>query len=187
MWSPAPSRAAFTRRPHCPSPPRCRPGKTGSGSNGILAIVPAKESTAGRQPSYRLCVRRSPKPMSWPRLKPPGPDAESSARCTLQRLQQRIGARSGGAGTARSVRLGDVMMVVTALPLQRRCHFVEADRTVAILVQLAEHVVGLRGVGAAGAEAVFKFRFADLAVAIGIELREQILQGIGLAGRCGGG
>ena len=79
------------------------------------------------------------------------------------------------------------MMVVAALALQRRRHFIEADRAIAILVQLAEHVVGLRGVGAAGAEAVFKFRFGDLAVAIGIELREQILQGVGLAGRCGGG
>ena len=78
------------------------------------------------------------------------------------------------------------MMVVT-LALQRRHHFVEADRAVAILVHLAEDVVGLRGIGAAGVEAVFKFRLADLAVAIGIELREQILQGIGLAGRCGGG
>ena len=80
-----------------------------------------------------------------------------------------------------------MMMVVTPLALQRRRHFVEADRTVAILVHLAEHVVGLRGVGAAGAEAVFKFRYADLTVAIAIELREQILQGVGRAGRCGGG
>ena len=79
------------------------------------------------------------------------------------------------------------MMVVTTLALQRRRHFVEADRAVAVLVHFAEHVVGLGGVGAAGAEAVFKFRLADLAVAIGIELREQILQGVGLAGRCGGG
>src|SRR5216683_3089314 len=43
------------------------------------------------------------------------------------------------------------MMVMVAAPLQRRRHFVETDRTVAILVHFAEHVVGLRGVGAAGA------------------------------------
>ena len=66
------------------------------------------------------------------------------------------------------------MMVVTALALQRRCHFVEADGFAAILVQLAEHVVGLRKVGSAGAKGVFKFRFADLAVAVGVELREQV-------------
>ena len=82
-----------------------------------------------------------------------------------------------------------VMMVMAALAaLQRRRHLVEADRAVAIGVELAEHVVGLREVGAAGAERVFEFGLADLAVAIGIDLREQVLQRVRRrsmpAGRC---
>ena len=75
-----------------------------------------------------------------------------------------------------------VMPALAAGSLQRRLHFTQADRTVAIGVELAEHLVGLRGVGAAGAERVFEFRFADLAVAIGIEQREEVLQRGGLAG-----
>jgi len=78
------------------------------------------------------------------------------------------------------------MMVVTlaAGSLQRRRHFVEADAAVAILIQFAEYIVGLRDVGAAGAKRVFKFGFAELTVAIGIDLREQVLQRVRLAGRC---
>ena len=60
------------------------------------------------------------------------------------------------------------MMMAVATALQRRRHFVEADRPVAILVQLAEHGVGLRDIGAAGAKGVFEFRFADLAVVVGV-------------------
>ena len=66
--------------------------------------------------------------------------------------------------------------VMTAGSLQRRRQFGQADRAVAIAVELAEHIVGLREVGAAGAECVFKFRFGDLAIAIAVDLREQILQ-----------
>ncbi len=79
-----------------------------------------------------------------------------------------------------------MMVVVTALaagPLQCFLHFIEADRAVAIGVELVEDVVGLGEVGAAGAKRVLEFRLADLAVAIGVDLREQILQ---RAGRVGG-
>ena len=68
-----------------------------------------------------------------------------------------------------------VMVTLAARSLQRGGQFVEADRTVAVLVELAEDVIGLREVGPTGAKRAFKFRFADLAVAIGIELREQVL------------
>src|SRR5260370_33060423 len=77
-----------------------------------------------------------------------------------------------------------VMMTLAASALQRRRQFVEADRTVAVLVELAEDVVGLREVGSAGAKCIFEFRFTDLAVTVGIELREQVFQRVGLAGRC---
>src|SRR5258705_13936950 len=76
------------------------------------------------------------------------------------------------------LRLGGItrMMIAAMTPaLQRRRHFVEADRAAAVLVQLRQDVVGLREVGAAGAERVSKFRYADLAVIISIELREQVL------------
>jgi hypothetical protein len=69
-----------------------------------------------------------------------------------------------------------VVMATLAGSLERRRQFAEADRTVAIGIQLIEDVVGLREVGSAGAKGVFEFRFGDLAVAIGIDLREQILQ-----------
>ena len=114
-------------------------------------------------------------------------------RCTGQRLQQRIGARSVGAGAHWSPlapvlspeppTCGVMMVAALAGSLQRRRHFAEADRTVAVGVELVEDVVGLREVGAAGAERVFEFRFADLAVAIGVDLREQVLQRAGRAGR----
>ncbi len=51
------------------------------------------------------------------------------------------------------------------------------------LVQLAEDVVGLREVGSAGAKGAFKFRFADLAVTISVELREQVFQRVRPAGQ----
>src|SRR6202022_345164 len=98
--------------------------------------------------------------------------------------------RPGRAGGTGAVRSGDLMMVVAALAtaLQRRRHFVEADRTVAVLAHLAEHVVGLRDIGAAGAERVLEFGFAELAVAVGIDLREQVFQRGGFAGGgCGCG
>ena len=74
-------------------------------------------------------------------------------------------------------------MVAVTPALQRRRHFFEADRLAAILVQLAENVVGLRDIAAAGAKRGFKFRFADLSVAIGVELREQMLQRVRAADR----
>src|SRR5436305_11770156 len=54
--------------------------------------------------------------------------------------------------------LADVVWVMVAVTpaLQRRRHFFEADRLAAILVQLAENVVGLREVGSAGANDAFK-------------------------------
>lgn len=82
-------------------------------------------------------------------------------------------------------------MVVAAMPvsaraLQRRRHLVEAHRTVAVGIQFAEHVVGLRHIGAAGAERALEFGFADRAIAVAVNLREQILQRVGRthAGRC---
>src|SRR3954454_17139481 len=70
--------------------------------------------------------------------------------------------------------------------LQRGEHFVEADRAVAILVHLAEDAVCLSGIGSAGAERVLEFRFAELAVAVGVDLSEQVLEKVGFAGRRGG-
>ena len=52
-----------------------------------------------------------------------------------------------------------MMVMVTLAALQRGRQFVEADRTVAVLVELAEHLVGLREIGATGAERAFKFGF----------------------------
>jgi hypothetical protein len=69
-----------------------------------------------------------------------------------------------------------VVMATLASSLERRRQFAEADRTVAIGIQLFEDVVGLREVGSTSAKSVFEFRFGDLAVAVGIDLREQILQ-----------
>ncbi len=66
--------------------------------------------------------------------------------------------------------------VMTAGSLQGGSQFGQADRAVAIAVELAEHIVGLREVGAACAECVFKFRFGNLAIAIAVDLREQVLQ-----------
>ena len=74
------------------------------------------------------------------------------------------------------------MMVVTVMAaraLQRLFHLIEADIAVAVLVELAEDIVGLSNIRSAGAERVLEFRLADLPVAIGIDLREQILQRIG--------
>ena len=51
--------------------------------------------------------------------------------------------------------------------------FLEAHRAVAVLVELAEHPVGIFEIGAAGAERLFEFRFGDLAVTIAIDLRDQ--------------
>src|SRR5882757_1001671 len=76
-------------------------------------------------------------------------------------------------------------MVMTALAagaLQSLGHFVEADRAVAVLVELGEYVVGRLEIGAAGAERVLEFGFGDLAVAIGVDLREQVLHRVGGAG-----
>ena len=69
-----------------------------------------------------------------------------------------------------------VVMATLAGPLERRRQFAEADRTVAIGIQFVEDVVGLREVGSPGPKGVFEFRFGNLAVAIGIDLREQVLQ-----------
>jgi hypothetical protein len=71
------------------------------------------------------------------------------------------------------------MMVaaVMAFALQGGLHFIQADAAVAIRIELAEDIVGLRGIGSTGAERAFEFRFADLAVAIGVDLREQVLEG----------
>ena len=80
-----------------------------------------------------------------------------------------------------------MVMMATALAgraLERRRHFAEIDRAVAIAIELVEDVVGLREVGPTGAEGVFEFRFGDLAIAIAIDLREQVLQRARLAGRC---
>ena len=68
------------------------------------------------------------------------------------------------------------MVTAVACPLQRLRHFIEAHLAITIGVELAEDVVGLREVGAAGAERIFKFRFGDLSVTIGVDLREQVLQ-----------
>ena len=68
-----------------------------------------------------------------------------------------------------------MMVTLAARSLQRGRQFGEADRTIAVLVELAEDVIGLREVGSTGTKRTFEFRFADLAVAIGIELREQVL------------
>ena len=74
-----------------------------------------------------------------------------------------------------------MLMVMALAALQRRRQLLEADRAVAVLVELAEHAVGLREIGAAGAERLFEFRLGDLAVAVAIDLREQVLQRGGAA------
>src|SRR5882724_8558315 len=91
--------------------------------------------------------------------------------------RERCGYR-GRLCLARNHLADDVVWVMVAVTpaLQRRRHFVEADRLAAILVQLAENVVGLREVGSAGANDASKFRFADLAIMVRIHLREQVLQ-----------
>src|SRR5882724_3687633 len=76
-----------------------------------------------------------------------------------------------------------MMAVMPARLLQRGLHFIQADAAVAILVELAEDIVGLSGVGSTGAERAFEFRLGDLPVTIGVDLREQILQRVGWAGR----
>src|SRR4051812_27713255 len=78
------------------------------------------------------------------------------------------------------------MLMVLLAALQRRRQLLEADRAAAVLVELAEHAVGLRQIGAAGAERLFEFRFGDLAVAVAVDLREQILQRAGAALGCRG-
>src|SRR3984893_19483202 len=80
--------------------------------------------------------------------------------------------------------------VMAAGALQRRLQFAEADRAVAIGIELVEDVIGLRQVGTAGAERVLEFALAQLSVAIAIDLGEQILQGLRGIARCaaaGGG
>ena len=69
-----------------------------------------------------------------------------------------------------------VVMATLASSLERRRQFAEADPTVARGIQLVEDVVGLRDIGSTGAKGVFEFRFGDLAVAVGVDLREQVLQ-----------
>jgi hypothetical protein len=54
------------------------------------------------------------------------------------------------------------MVAAVACPLQRLRQFVKAHRAVAVGIELVEDVVGLREVGASGAERVFEFRFGDL-------------------------
>ena len=76
-----------------------------------------------------------------------------------------------------------VTMAMAARSPQRRRQFAEADRSVAVGIELAKHFIGLRDVGATGAKGVFKFRFGDLAVSIGVDLREQALQRARRAGR----
>ncbi len=49
------------------------------------------------------------------------------------------------------------MMMVTPPPFSAEAISLEADRAVTVLVELAEHVVGLREVGATGAKRVFEF------------------------------
>lgn len=66
--------------------------------------------------------------------------------------------------------MGVVMMATTTFALERRRHLAEADRTVAIAIELVEDVVGLREVGPTGAERGFEFRFGDLAIAIAVDL-----------------
>ena len=67
-------------------------------------------------------------------------------------------------------------VMLVARPLERRRQFAEADRAVAIGIQLVEDVISLRDVGSTGAEGIFEFRFGDLTVTVGIDLREQVLQ-----------
>src|SRR4029079_14813298 len=67
------------------------------------------------------------------------------------------------------------MVVMALAPLQRRRQLLQADRAVAVLVELAEHAVGLRDIGATRAERLFEFRLGDLAVAVAVDLPEQIL------------
>ena len=75
------------------------------------------------------------------------------------------------------------MTMVAAGALQRRFHLVEADAAVAIGIELAENLVGRGGIGPAGAERILEFRLGDRSVAIGVDLREQIFQGIRRIGR----
>src|SRR5262245_22083980 len=79
-----------------------------------------------------------------------------------------------------------MLMMMALAALQRRPQFLQAHRAVAVLVELAEYAVSLRQVGAAGAERVFEFRFGDLAVTVGVDLREQVLQRLGAALGCRG-
>ena len=72
--------------------------------------------------------------------------------------------------------------MVMLAALQRRRQFLEVDRAVAVLVELAKDIVGLREIGAAGAERALELVLGDLAVAIGIDLREQVFQRIRRAG-----
>ena len=72
-----------------------------------------------------------------------------------------------------------VPAMMPACALQRGFHFIQADAAVAILVQLGEDIIGLRDIRSTRAERVLEFGLADLAVAIGIDLREQILQCVG--------
>ena len=67
-------------------------------------------------------------------------------------------------------------VMLVARPLERRRQFAEADRAVAIGIQLVEDVISLRDVGSTGAEGIFEVRFGDLTVTVGIDLREQVLQ-----------
>src|SRR5262245_34151529 len=79
-----------------------------------------------------------------------------------------------------------MVAVVTASALQRGRQLVERHGAIAILVELAEDVIGLRSVGSAGAERILELVLGDLAVTVGIDLREQIFQRILAARRLEG-
>ena len=68
------------------------------------------------------------------------------------------------------------MMVMVALASpQRGRQFLERDRSVAIRVKPAEHLVGLRQISPARAERGFEFRLVDLPAAVSVDVREQVL------------
>jgi hypothetical protein len=60
------------------------------------------------------------------------------------------------------------MTAMAALQCLR--HLVETDAAVRILIQLREHVVGLRRVGAAGPEGLLELGLGNLAVTVGVDL-----------------
>ena len=68
--------------------------------------------------------------------------------------------------------------MAAAFAFQGGGQFAEIDVAVFRLVEFGENIIRLLDVGAAGAERILEFGFADLAVAIGVQLRKQILEGI---------